>query len=120
MDTADPKVCIESACTPRLDDGEIEAGKNPTCVLGEDAPGFGRAHDPACALEERKAEAVFELPDRLGQRRLSHVQRLGCAAEVQLLEDCEEIPQMTNLDAGRGSEAPGRRGAIVHAIQTCW
>ena len=108
MDTTDPQICFESAGTPRLDDGEIEAGENPTCVLGEDAPCFGRAHDPARALEEREAKIVFELSDRLRQRRLSHVQRLGCAAEVQLLEDREEVPQMSDLDAGRGAEAAGR------------
>jgi hypothetical protein len=122
VDAADPKIYFEGAGAPRLGDGEIEAGKNPACLLREDASCFSRTYNPAGALEELDAKVVFELANRLRQRWLCHVQGLGRAPEVQFLEHCEEIPQMANLDAERGSAtalAWGHRVIRVHAIQTC-
>jgi hypothetical protein len=122
VDATDAEIYCESTRPPRLGDGEIEAGKNPTRLLGEDASCFSWIYNPARALEELDAKVVFELANRLRQRRLCHMQGFGRAPEMQFLEDGEEIPQVANLDAECGSAAaPGRGHGIVrvNAIQTC-
>jgi hypothetical protein len=48
----------------------------------------------------RNSELRFELPDRLGERRLRDVEPLSGPSEVELLADREEIPQMAKLDRG--------------------
>ena len=79
---------------------------DPLVELGEDAPGAdeeGRAgrrqRDAAiAALEQRQAERVLELADRLAERRLRHVQALGGAVEIQFLGDGDELAQEPRLD----------------------
>jgi hypothetical protein len=45
--------------------------------------------------EQRRAELGLERPDLSRERRLSDVQALGCAAEVQLLGDGDEVAEVT-------------------------
>jgi hypothetical protein len=45
---------------------------------------------------------LLELADRGTQRRLSHVQPVGRAAEIELLGDGHEVPQMTQLEHRQG------------------
>lgn len=47
--------------------------------------------------EQRRAQLRLQLPDRLGESRLGHVQSLGRTAEVARLGDSDEIAQVTQL-----------------------
>ena len=49
------------------------------------------------AVEEPHAELGLELADLLADGRLRHVQALGGAAEMQLLRDRDEVPQVSQL-----------------------
>ena len=49
------------------------------------------------AVEQAHAELVLELADLLAHGRLRHVQPLGSAAEVELLRDRYEVPQMAKF-----------------------
>jgi enamine deaminase RidA (YjgF/YER057c/UK114 family) len=65
--------------------------------------GVRQLHLATRANEEVGAELGLELPDRDAQRRLCHVQADGRAAEVELLRDRHEVPQMAKLGhAGEG------------------
>ena len=65
-----------------------------------------RADHAARPLEKLDAELGLDLADRLGKRRLRDAEALGRPSEVQLLEDREEIPQVSKLDRGRRRAAP--------------
>ena len=57
----------------------------------------GQGDAAAVAFEQGDAEAPFELLNRPGQRRLSHAEALGRPAEVQLLGDGDEVPELAGL-----------------------
>ena len=48
-------------------------------------------------VEQPDAELLLELADLLADRGLRHVQALRRAAEVQLLRDRDEVPQVTEF-----------------------
>ena len=63
--------------------------------LGQQRATGRRQRDPArAAREELDAELALEPADALAQRRLSHVQALGGAAEVELLRHGDEVPEV--------------------------
>lgn len=97
-DAADAKARHLLAGALRLRDCEFEGGEDLERLLQKHAAGVGRCHDPARAMEKLHAEVVFELTDRLRKRRLGDVQALGGLAEMKLLADRDEIPQVTKLD----------------------
>jgi hypothetical protein len=49
-------------------------------------------------VEELAAELRLEAPDLRGERGLGDVEPLGAAAEVQLLGDGQEVPEMPELE----------------------
>jgi hypothetical protein len=55
----------------------------------------------AVALEQRHAQARLERLDLLGERRRGDVQTVGGAAEMQLLGDRDEVPQLAQLHRDR-------------------
>jgi hypothetical protein len=62
--------------------------------------GFTRRCESDAALRSReqvKPELPFERADLLAQCRLDDMEALGCAAEVHLLRDSDEIPEMAQL-----------------------
>ncbi|GAA3778497.1 hypothetical protein GCM10022206_16830 [Streptomyces chiangmaiensis] len=48
-------------------------------------------------MKQVHAELGLELADLLGQRRLGHVQPLRGAAEVTLLGDSDEVPEVPEI-----------------------
>jgi hypothetical protein len=48
-------------------------------------------------MKQVHAELGLELADLLGQRRLGHVQPLRGAAEVTLLGDSDEVPEVSQI-----------------------
>src|SRR5205807_6449489 len=70
----------------------------------EDAARLCRGHDPARPGEELDAELLLELPDRLRERRLRHVQPFRSTAEVELVEDREEVAEVAQLDGDSGAQ----------------
>jgi hypothetical protein len=65
------------------------------------------------APEQLAADQLLQRPDLAAQRRLGEVQRLGRAAEVQLLGDRHEGPQVAQLDRVRGPRE-GEHASVVH------
>ena len=51
------------------------------------------------SLEQLNTDNLLELPDLLGQGRLSNVQPLGGTAEVEFLSHSQKVPQMAELDS---------------------
>ena len=57
--------------------------------------GHGERHAAVGPVEQADSELGLELADLLAHGRLRDVQTLGGAAEVQLLGDRDEVPQMS-------------------------
>jgi hypothetical protein len=76
-------------------------GEQLTRMLGEDPSRIGWRDDAARPPEQGDAQLVLEPSDRLGERWLSDVQPVGRAAEVELLEDGEEVPEVAELYGDR-------------------
>jgi len=51
---------------------------------------------------------VLELVDLVAQRRLGDVEARGCAAEVQLLGDGQEVAQQPRLEINSRKLSPAR------------
>ena len=65
--------------------------------LQQDSTAVRERDLPTRSLEQLHAERPLKPDDLLAQRRLSHVQRLGGAAEVEVLRNCDEVPQLAKL-----------------------
>ena len=62
----------------------------PLGVVGQHPPGVGQHAAPARAVEQRPADLVLELLDRLADGRLGPVERLGGGREAALADDGEK------------------------------
>ena len=72
-------------------DGVVDAGQDPRS-LGLQKFACGGEGDLSCgAVEERDVQFRFQLPDRIRQRRLRHMQLLGGPPEVAGLGHYGEI-----------------------------
>ena len=58
----------------------------------------GQANALLAALEQRQAQALFELGDLPAQRRLGNMQAFRCTADVLFLGDGDEVAQLANVD----------------------
>ena len=124
------------AHAPRVGDPQPPevAGGGALCVLGrplsicerapravqERASGVGESHLAGRADEEVYLEVAFELSDRGAERRLGHVHPARCAAEVQLLRNGDEVPQVPQLDHARSSLTLPIRAASGIRPGSCW
>lgn len=70
-------------------------------MLGEGQSRLGRAHGATCPVQELDSELLLELADRLRERRLRHVQPGRRPAEMELLDHCEEVAKVSELDGDR-------------------
>ena len=69
-------------------------------LLHEHAARFGELYLALGAVEELDPELVFELPDLMAERRLTQIQPLGGAAEVQRLGQRDDVAKVTQLHPG--------------------
>jgi len=60
----------------------------------------GQRHALACAVEQRRADLLFELLDLVRQRRLRDMQPLGRAREVERAGQCDEVAQVPQFHGG--------------------
>lgn len=85
---------------------QARLGEHVPGVGQERPPGVGQLHPPPAAQQQPHAELVLQHGDLLAQRWLHDVQVPGGPAEVQLLSDRDEVPQMPQLHQHR---RPSRR-----------
>ena len=71
-------------------DGVVDLLVGGPQLLAEAATDRGQLHAAAGALEQRRADAPFQLLDRLADPGRGHVQPLGRPAEVQLVGEGQE------------------------------
>jgi hypothetical protein len=102
-----------AALAPRgglqLRDGAVGTRDDVPCLFEQELAVRGELHFARGAVEELAAELALECPDLRRKCRLRDVQPLGCAAEVQLLGDGEEVAQMPKLDVHRSRPTSLRR-----------
>ena len=79
-------------------DREVNLGERSPCAREQGGSGRRQLDMPGGPDEEHEPELALEIPDRPRKRRLRHVQALGGAAEVQLLGNRDEVPQLSQLD----------------------
>ena len=77
--------------------GVVDAGQDPGRLGLQELAGRRERHLPGGAVEQRDVQFGLELADRVGQRRLGHVQLLGGPPEVAGLGHRGEIAQVTQL-----------------------
>ena len=88
-----PPAARRTAATPCVE--PLDGG---SCV-GDEGIARGRERDVAAVtLEEMCVEHVLEPANRSRESRLSDVEPLGCAAEVQLVGHREEVLQVPGVD----------------------
>jgi hypothetical protein len=68
--------------------------------------GAGQGDAAAAAVQQADTKAPLELLDRPGQWWLGHAEALGGAAEVQLLSNGDEVPQLAGLQGVHGHTIP--------------
>src|SRR3954462_8398953 len=71
--------------------------EHPLCLREQGGPRVRQRNVPLRAVKQPHPELGLELAYLLGDRGLSDVQSLGRPAEMQLLGDGYEIPEMTKL-----------------------
>ena len=71
--------------------------QDPTGLDEQRGAGRGEGDAAVGAVEQPHAQLCLELADLLADGGLRHVQALGGAAEVQLLRDRDEVPQVSQL-----------------------
>ncbi len=67
------------------------------------------------AHQQRDAELPLQLLDRPGERGLGHAEALGGAAEVQLLGDGDEVPELAYLHVTHTATVSIAPGSVLHA-----
>jgi hypothetical protein len=72
-------------------DGVVDAGQDPRGLGLQKLACGGEGYLSCGAVEERDVQFCFQLPDRMRQHRLRHVQLLGGAPEVAGLGHHREI-----------------------------
>ena len=77
------------------------AGQQVARVLEQRRARRGERDAAAIALEQPHAELVLERPHLLADARLGQVQPVGGAAEVQLLGDRDERPELAEFHSRR-------------------
>jgi hypothetical protein len=75
-------------------DGAVKCREHVPRFLREDPARFRLGHHTTRTPEEGDTKLVFQLPDRLGERRLRDVESLSSATEVELFADREEVAQV--------------------------
>lgn len=95
-DTADGEVSDRTGSHPT---GKVAGVVDPceqfTCPVEVGAAGFGELDLARGAMQQLDTELGFELPNRLRERGLGHVQAGGGTSEVGLLGHRHEIAQLT-------------------------
>ena len=75
--------------------GIADVGEDPGDLRHERFAGIGQLDPVACAVKQGHAHLGFERLDLLRERRLRNIETLGCACEIQLLRDGQEVPEVT-------------------------
>ena len=89
VEPSGPEACDFLDCEPT--DLQVAAGLPDR--EHERLTGGRQRHGPAEAVEERRAEVVFELSDRLGHRRLGHAESVSGGREAPFLHHRQEDGQ---------------------------
>ena len=82
----------------RLVERDVDLGERHPRACQQRRPGRRELDVPRGPDEQDGPDVALQLPDRARQRRLRHVQALRRAAEVKLLGDRHEVPQLPQLD----------------------
>jgi hypothetical protein len=72
-------------------------GERLAHLVQEQATGAGQPHVVRGAVEQPNPKLALEPADLLAERRLRDVLALGRPPEVQLLSQCHEVAQLTEL-----------------------
>jgi hypothetical protein len=89
--------CLAGGELRHVDAGAFGLGDQGAGVTGEVPARLGEFDAAGGAVEERDAQLVLQLFDLLGQRGLGNVQTGGCAPEVALLRESEEVAGLSEL-----------------------
>jgi hypothetical protein len=84
--------------TPCLLYRAVDLGERPPRPLEQSGSGWCQLDTPGRSNDERDPKLTLEVADSTRQRRLRHVQTLCGAAEVELLRDGDEVPQLPQFD----------------------
>jgi hypothetical protein len=110
---AEPSQSFASGRDPTDARGALVHGaKHTTCLFEQELAGRGEAHLAGGSGEQRSSELSFQLPYRLGQGGLCHVQPIRGPAEVASVGDGGEVAQMPQFHRGSSSFLPA--GGLIH------
>lgn len=95
-------------CCARLHNRAINGGKNGAGVIEEHAPRREQGHASRCALEELRADLVFERANLPTHGRLRDVKAQGGAPDVALLGNGNEVANLRKAHVidGAGCRQP--------------
>ncbi len=75
-------------------DGSVHRCENPARALEEQLTCGKESNAPRGPLEQRRTDLVFEAPDRARDGRLCDAKTPGCAGDVLLFGDGDEVPDL--------------------------
>jgi hypothetical protein len=71
--------------------------QNATRIAQEHLSCFAQSHSARQPFEQKESHLPLEILDLPGQRRLHDMKALGCASEVLLFSNADEIAQMAEF-----------------------
>lgn len=89
--------------TPRGSGHRIQSS---TTLMQQNLPGPGQRNTATVAIQQHDTETPLKLLNRPGQRRLSDTQPLCGTAEMQLLGNRHEVPQLASLQRVHAQSIP--------------
>ena len=121
----DPQPRPSQACRlPGLADRMVDRGQHVPGGVQQHGARRGQPHPVAAAVQQRRADDLFQPPDLLAERRLGDEQPLCGVGEGARLGDRDEIPQMPQFKAlWRLGVRPGKpdrfRLCLLHVRHLC-
>jgi hypothetical protein len=75
----------------------VNAAQHQVRFIDKPSARIRQANFPVCSLEELNPEFFLQLPYLLAQRRLTDIQTQCGTAEMQLIRQCYQIPQVSKF-----------------------
>ena len=86
---------------PGLADRVVDRGQHVPGGLQQDGARRGELHPVPAAVQQRRADDLFQPPDLLAEGRLGDEQPFRGAGEGARVGDCDEIPQVPQFETLR-------------------
>jgi len=86
--------------------GVVDVAQDLPGRLDEGGALIGERQVSAAPVEQLHTQLPFQIPDRLGQRRLGDVERMRCLGDAAMVDDGDEIGDQAEVHTGNHTSPP--------------